>query len=212
MMYKFRNREEAGERLAKRLSHYKNVSNALILCIPRGGVIFGSLLSERLNIPLDIVLVKKIGHPSNSEFAIGAVAQDGEITIHSEFRSSVHPDYLLDEITRLRSSIQERLKFLRGARPTPDVKGKTVILVDDGIATGFTVQAAIEWLRKQGVQKVILAIPVAPEETMQKMASLADECVVLQVAEDFHAIGEFYEDFHQISDAEIKKILLKKLL
>ncbi|MBI3553247.1 MAG: phosphoribosyltransferase [Elusimicrobia bacterium] len=204
----FRDRNDAAERLAGRLHKYRGRRDALILAVPRGGLVIGAVLSRELRLPLDIVLAKKIGHPMNSELAIGAVSLTSEqVDLPRLAREGISPQYVKDEIARLRDELTERSGRYRGqSKPLP-VADKTVIVVDDGAATGRTLLAAIAIIRQQRPIKIVVAVPVAPAEAAALLALQADEVVSLETPETFDAIGEFYRVFGQVSDDEAARLL-----
>lgn len=199
----FKNRKEAGFLLAKKLMHYKN-TNSIILAIPRGGVPVGYEVAKILNLPLDIVLSKKIGHPYNKEFAIGAVSLDSKII-------DEHPDvskkYIEEEIIKLRNSLKEKYTLFRGNSTPISIEGKNVILVDDGIATGNTLLVSIAMLRKKNPAKIIVAVPVLPYNTINVIEENSDEFIYLMAPEYFRGVGGFYENFQQVDDKEVIQIL-----
>jgi len=170
----FENRQEAGEILSQKLLKFKGIKNALILAIPRGGVVIGKVVADTLGIPLGMVYAKKIPTPGQPELAAGAYIARGK-------------------------------KFGK----TPNVNSKTVILTDDGIATGATVETAIKYLRKEKVKKIILAVPVAPKETVKKLKCMVDRLIILETPTFFGAVGEFYRDFPQVTDEEVIQLLQK---
>lgn len=198
------NRKEAAILLSEKLEKYQG-SDTIILAVPRGGVPIGYEIAKNLHLPLDIILSKKIGHPSNKEFAIGAVSLD------SSFLDE-HPDvptaYIENEIKKLRESLQDKYNLYMGDRKPADVRGKTVILVDDGIATGNTLLACIAMLRKNNPQKIVVAVPVVPSDTVNVFREKADEFVYLIASKDFRGVGGFYEDFEQVNDDEVIRMLL----
>lgn len=197
-------RKEAALLLSEKLEKYQG-SDAVILAVPRGGVPIGYEISKNLHLPLDIILSKKIGHPLNKEFAIGAVS------LETSFIDE-HPDvpaaYIESEIKKLRESLQDKYNLYMGDRKPADVKGKTVILVDDGIATGNTLLACIAMLRKNNPQKIVVAVPVVPFDTVNVIREKADEFVYLIASKDFRGVGGFYEDFEQVNDDEVIRMLL----
>lgn len=200
----FKDRAEAGRLLAAKL---KPVS--LVLAIPRGGVVVGQALAEALNSPLDIILVKKIGAPNNPELAIGAVGAFGEPTIDEELAKKTGADdnYIKNQISKIKIEIQEREKIFRSDKLPLDLKDKIVILTDDGVATGSTIVAAINILRQQNPKRIIVAVPVIARDSLAKIESVADEVVYLEAPEMFFAVGQFYQDFLQITDAEVIQLL-----
>ncbi len=206
----FQNRKEAGRMLAGMLSRCRKKKNTLVLGIPRGGVAVAAELARKLGLPLDILVVKKIGFPGNEELAIGAVGLK-EQYINEEFRQ--HPlvsrEHFQQEVRQKRLEVKERYAALLGGKKRKPVKGKIVIIVDDGLATGATMVLALQILRKEKPAKIIVAVPVAPPETVQKLASMADEVVCAEQPAFFQAIGEFYKDFRQVEEKEAKRLLRK---
>lgn len=202
----FKDRIDAAKKLAKKLEGIEK-EHPVILAIPRGGVITGDIVAKILDAPLDVVVSRKIGSPNNPELAIGAVMHDGSFFPNSALINAlgVQRDYLDEQIAGQLSEIQRRLKKFRGGI-NYDLKDKTVILVDDGIATGATVFAALEWIKRQKPKRVIVAIPVGPKETIDRLAQLA-EVVVLYDPIAFGAVGEFYDSFDQVEDSEVIEIM-----
>ncbi|HZW54737.1 MAG TPA: phosphoribosyltransferase [Nitrososphaerales archaeon] len=204
----FQDREQAGKLLAKEVSKL-TLGDVVVLAIPRGGVPVAKEVASTLGAPLDLVITRKIGAPGNPEFAIGAVTQDGEPLLNDETvrELRVSDAYLRRETEHQFNEIKERMKKYRGDRPFPKIEGKTVVIVDDGIATGSTTRAAIRSVMKMKPSKVVLATPVAPEETLRELSTLVDQVVCLDTPQIFYAIGEFYENFEQVEDDEVKRIL-----
>jgi predicted phosphoribosyltransferase len=196
-------RKEAGILLSERLKKYQN-SNTIILAVPRGGVPVGYEIAKRLHLPMDIVLSKKIGHPNNKEYAIGAVSMNS-ITLKE------HPEvpqrYIEDEVIRLRKLLKEKYELYMGNREPIDIQGKNVIVVDDGIATGNTLIASISMLRKKEPAKIIVAVPVLPADVIPVFQRNADEFVYLIAAKYFRGVGGFYEQFDQVEDEEVIRML-----
>jgi len=205
----FADREDAGKQLAKALAKYKNKKNTLILAIPRGALVIGEILHKELDAPLDIIVTKKIPHPMSEEYAIGAVGPGGEFFVDGDAASGVGGEYIEAQRARLEKLVEEKYGRYRGKRPKPAIKGKTVILIDDGIATGSTMLAAIHVVRKMGAAKVVVAVPVAPPDSIAKIAVEADEVVCLAQPTPFFAIGAFYKDFRQVEDDEAIAILTR---
>lgn len=203
----FQDRIEAGQKLKEKLKIYKNKKDAVILTIPRGGVVLGFEIAKALNLPLDIVIVRKIGAPGNPEFAVGAVDQNGKILKNPEVR--VPPDYLKEEAEKEKKEIERRIKEYRGEKKELVMQGKIVILVDDGVATGLTTLKAVDFIKAKNPQKVILATPVIAKDTAKKIKDEVDELVYLEAPELFFAVGQFYSFFPQVSDEEVKEILKK---
>lgn len=198
-----KDRIEAGMLLSDKLKKYQD-SNTVILAVPRGGVPVGYVIAKKLNLPLDIVLSKKIPHPFNKEFAIGAVSLDSMIL---DEHPDVPKEYINEEIVRLRRSLDEKYKLYAGNREPLDIKGKNVIIVDDGIATGNTLLASIEMLRKRKPAKIIVAVPVVPEDVVEIFQEKADEFVYILAPRYFRGVGGFYEEFGQVEDVEVIRIL-----
>jgi len=202
-----RNRVEAGKQLAKAVKTASE--NAIVLAVPRGGVVVGYEVAQALCLPLDVIVTKKIGAPDNSELAIGAVAEDGTFILDEELarRLFVPMEYISGEVERMRQEIQRRLVRYRGDIKYPSLKNREVIVVDDGVATGSTLKAALRLLRNKGAKAITVAIPVGPSDTIRELETLADRVVCLITPEPFYAIGQFYEDFAQTSDEEVTKLL-----
>lgn len=202
----FQDREDAGSQLAKALDFLKG-QDAVILGIPRGGVVVGAEVAKAFNLPLSVIIPRKIRAPDNPELAIGAVAGDG-ITFLKEdliLALSVTPQYLEQEINRQVIEIKRREKNYITKKE--EITGKIVVIVDDGIATGSTAIAAVRAAKAQCPSKVILAVPVAPPEGKRTLEQEADQVVVLDAPETFYAVGQFYEHFEQTSDEEVKNLL-----
>lgn len=197
----YHDRTEAAALLADQLTHYQG-TNTIILAIPRGGVTIGFDLARILHLPLELALAKKIGHPSNPEYAIGAVSLD-EVCIAEE----VSPQYLEKEIKRLKAELQSRLQHFTDGRKGTPLEGKNVILVDDGIATGRTLIACVNSIRKKKPSRLVVAAPVASSHAAAVLRPLVDEFICPLVASEFHAVGQFYENFDQVSDEEVKSLL-----
>ncbi len=209
MIGKFHDRREAGRLLVPRLEAYRNRDDCLILALPRGGVIIGFELATRLNIPLDLLLVRKIGSPTNPELAAGAVSETGAVILNEEVirRQGISRDFLRQMQEREGIEIERRRHLYRGGRGLGPLAGKTVILVDDGVATGATLKAAIATLKRESLQRLVVALPVAPPETAERLAEMVDEWICLQTPPHFPAVGTFYEDFAQVTDAEVIELL-----
>jgi predicted phosphoribosyltransferase len=206
----FKDRIQAGQKLAEKLLEYKD-KNVIILAIPRGGVVVAYEIAKVLNAPLDLIIPRKIGAPYQPELAIGAVTQDGTIILNEDIISylPIPENYIEAEAERQKKEIERRLIKYRGSAIEPKLENKIVIIVDDGIATGATMLAAIASIRKKKPLKIIAAIPVAPPESLEKIKEYADEIVCLQTPEPFFAIGQFYERFEQLEDEEVIDILNK---
>jgi putative phosphoribosyl transferase len=201
----FADRVEAGQRLAQSLARFAGDPDAIVLGVPRGGVVVAAEVANRLGLPLDVVIASKIGAPGNPEFAAGAVAADGVVTPNE--KAGYTTEDLRDSAERTGQLIRHRLATFRGARSAPNLASRTVIVVDDGIATGLTAQAAIEYLGRQGASKIVLAAPVMPPDSARMLAAVADEVVALEMPRTFHAVGQFYEHFGQTDDSEVVRLL-----
>lgn len=207
-MDRFIDRNDAGRRLAGKLAQYRGRPETLVLAIPRGGVVVGAVLARELALPLDVVLTKKIGHPDQPEYAIGVVDLESEVIDQAAVeRDGIRPEYLRAEIERIRTLLRRRDAEYRAGRRPLDVAGKTIVLTDDGIATGNTVEAAIRLLRKRGAGRIVLAAPVAPADAAARLRSLADDLVCAMLPETFFAIGQFYDDFEQVHDEAAMALL-----
>ena len=198
-----KDRIEAGLLLSEKLKKYQN-SNSVVLAVPRGGVPVAAIIAKSLHLPLDIVLSKKIGHPYNKEFAIGAVSMDSMVI---DEHPDVPKEYIETEIARLRKLMQEKYEIYMGNRTPLEIKGKNVIIVDDGIATGNTLLVSINMLRKRNPAKIIVAVPVIPFDTVPIFKKNTDEFVYLIASKYFMGVGGFYEDFNQVEDAEVIQLL-----
>ena len=205
----FKDRKEAGGLLAKRLSAYKDKKNTLVLAIPRGGVVVGYEIAMGLNADLDIIVVKKIGAPGNPELAIGA-ASSNDYYINEDVAKDIADRDLKEGIKAKQKEAKERYNLLRGRKASSSIKNKIIILTDDGIATGATMMLAAQILKKQKPKKLVIAIPVAPPETITKLKKIADKVICLNPAKYLMAIGEFYSNFVQTEDEEVKKLLKLK--
>ena len=208
----FRDRKEAGERLAAQLVHLQG-RRPVVLALPRGGVAVAFEIARLLGAPLDVVLVRKIGVPGQPELALGAVADGGapEVFIDERMQEAlaISGDYVREETARQLAELERRRKLYRAGRRAPAIEGRTVIVVDDGIATGGTAKAVLRALAMQKAGRVILAVPVAPSDALEELAPEADEVVCLASPEPFFAVGEHYRDFTQTTDEEVVDLLQK---
>lgn len=195
----FQNRIEAGLLLADKLKNYQ-AGTGLVLAIPRGGVPVAYAVAKELGLPIELILTKKIGHPTNKEYAIGAASLTDYFTIPHE---NVTEEYIQAEIVRIRTRLKEMYKIFMGDQQPADLQGKTVIIIDDGIATGNTLLGTIQLLRKSKPGKMIIAVPVASRSAVNKLAKEVDEIVVVYVPDQFYGVGAFYEDFEQVTDEEV---------
>ena len=204
----FFDRNDAGKQLVKALSDFP-IANGLVIAIPRGGVVVGYQIAEALNLPLDVIVPRKLGAPGNPELAIGAVAEDGTKVLDEGIIAylSVLDDYIEEESRRQREEIGRRLQVYRKGLAPLNLKGKDIIVVDDGIATGSTMKAALASVRNSGAASVTVAVPVGPPSTIEELHKLADRVVCLYMPEQFQAIGQFYQSFSQTSDEEVNMLL-----
>jgi putative phosphoribosyl transferase len=204
----FLDRVDAGKRLAATLKDF-SAKNGVVLAIPRGGVVVGYEIAKALNLPLDVVIPRKIGAPENPELAIGAVAEDETAILDNQLIKylGVSQEYLHIEIEHQKQEIKRRLKLYRQDVSYPNLKGLDVIVVDDGIATGSTMKATLASVKNRGANSITVAIPVGPPSTIAELQKMADRVVCLYTPEYFQAIGEFYNDFSQTSDEEVTKLL-----
>ena len=202
----FKDRHEAGQQLARELSKYKNKKDVIVLGIPRGGVEVAFNIAKTLKVPLSMVVTKKIGHPFESEFAIGAVSPGGHYSINKQYQAEAGEGYIKNTIKELTKEINRRYKEYTNEK-LPKLKNKIVILVDDGLATGFTMLSAVEYVQSQNPKKIIVAIPVAAQDSFEKVKAAANEVVCLQVPVFFAAVGGFYQNFMQLEDEEVKYYL-----
>ncbi len=181
----------------------------IVLAIPRGGVPVAKEVADAIGVPMDLVITRKIGAPGQPELAVGAVSQDGEVITNPDIVAmlNVSEEYLREEAARQVLEIRSRMNKYRGARPYPKLAGKTVVIVDDGIATGATIKAAIKSVRRMDAARVILAAPVGPSDAVRELSRLADQVVCLSTPMGFEAIGEFYEEFEQVEDETVREMM-----
>ncbi|MCI0454348.1 MAG: phosphoribosyltransferase [Candidatus Dadabacteria bacterium] len=203
----FKDRREAGIRLAERLVKYKPLENIMIIALPRGGVPVAYEVAKSLKAPLDVFITRKLRFPGNPELAAGAVAENGEIFLNKEMADYCSDGYLEEEISYQKEEIKHRQILYRGEKRLPPLIRKSVILIDDGVATGATMIATIHALRTSRVSRLIVAVPVAPLNIVEELAKVSDELVVMYTPTPFFAVGEHYDDFRQVSDEEVKKYL-----
>lgn len=207
----FQDRRDAGQKLVPNLEKYKGRQDLLVMGLARGGVITAYEVAKGLELPLNVIVVRKIGAPDNEELAIGAITESGEGIFNEHLIGllGVSPDYIKREIERQKKIAKERLALYRGKCPSPDIKGKTVILVDDGIATGASMRVAIKAVKTAGAAKIILAVPVAAPDSLRALEKEVDEVVCLSTPSYFLAVGSFYRVFNQTADAEIVELLCR---
>lgn len=206
----FRDRTEAGRLLADALASLKGEKEVIVLAIPRGGVPVAKQVADAIGAPLDLVITRKIGAPGQPELAVGAVGQEGEVVTNADLVAmlNVTEEYLREESKRQAGEIERRMRAYRGDRPYPDLAGKTAVIVDDGIATGATIRAAAVSARRRNAARVILAAPVGSSRAIRELSGVADQVVCLSTPENFEAIGEFYEEFEQVEDEVVRRIVL----
>jgi putative phosphoribosyl transferase len=206
---RFRDRVEAGRRLAEALKPYAGRPNLLVLALPRGGVPVGYEVARALHAPLDLILVRKLGVPGHEELAMGAIASGGVRIVSEDVIAMLGiPDRVIATVAAAEEKeLERRERLYRDARPAPNVRGRVVILVDDGLATGATMRAAAAALRTQGPEWLVVAVPVAPPETCGVLRGEADDVVCALSPEPFVAVGAWYDDFAQITDDEVRALL-----
>jgi putative phosphoribosyl transferase len=209
MKTQFFNRTEAGQSLAENLSSYANRADVLVLALPRGGVPVAAEVARKLNAPLDVFVVRKLGLPGHPELAMGAIASGGVRVFNGEVMNSFRiPDEVVNAVTAEELiEIQRREKAYRDDLPPLELEGKTVILVDDGIATGSTMLAAVAALRQLNAARIVVAVPVIAGSTYYEIRRAADDVAAVIVPENFYAVGQWYEDFSQTSDDEVRNLL-----
>lgn len=207
----FRDRWQAGRELAEELSRYRNHENTIVLGIPRGGLPVAYEVAAALHLPLDVYVVRKLGMPGHEEFAIGAIASGGVRVLNEDAIGHIfHARDIIESVAeREQRELERRETLYRGNRPLLDPKGKVVLVVDDGLATGSTMRAAVAALRQHGAAKIVVAIPVAPPETVSVLETEADKVVCVLEPDNFMAVGQFYEDFSQTTDEEVSEILAR---
>ena len=207
----FRDRREAGRLLAAKLRAYANRPDVIVLALPRGGVPVAFEVASALGAPLDVFLVRKLGVPGYEELAMGAVATGGVRVLNDEIvRGLGIPDYVIDAVAAWeQQELTRRERVYRDDRPQPNVQGRTVILVDDGLATGATMLAAIKALRQQQPARIVVAVPTASPETCSEMRSEADDVVCAITPEPFYSVGLWYDDFSQTTDEEVRELLAR---
>jgi predicted phosphoribosyltransferase len=211
MEYPFRNRTEAGRVLAQELRAYANRDDVIVLALPRGGVPVAFEVAHALHAPLDVFVVRKLGVPGHEELAMGAIASGGVLVIEPSVVEdlSIPMEVVLDVAAREEQERLRREREYSGDRPAPDVRGRTVILVDDGLATGSTMRAAVAALRKLQPAKIVVAVPVAVRSTCEDLAEEVDEVVCARTPEPFYGVGEWYADFSQTTDEEVRELLAR---
>ncbi len=207
----FPNREEAGRLLAGKLEKYAGRNDVIVLGLPRGGVPVAYEVAQRLGVPLDVFIVRKLGVPGFEELAAGAIASGGVRVLNEDvLRALPKADQIIESVTAKETAeLARREKSYRDDRPAPDLRDRVVILVDDGLATGATMRAAVKALRQRGVAKIVVAVPVGPPDTCREFEDEADETICASAPEFFQAVGQYYEDFSQTSDEEVRDLLAR---
>jgi predicted phosphoribosyltransferase len=205
----FPNRTEAGRQLAEKLEKYTGRHDVAVLGLPRGGVPVAYEVAKRLRVLLDVFIVRKLGVPGFEELAAGAIASGGVRVLNEEVvRALPHAEQAIEAVTaRETAELERREQTYREGRPAPELRDRTVILVDDGLATGATMRAAVKALRERGAARIVVAVPVGPTDTCQEIQQLADETICLTMPAFFQAVGQYYEDFSQTSDDDVRELL-----
>jgi putative phosphoribosyl transferase len=205
----FANRAEAGRRLAEALRHYRGKPDTIVVALPRGGVVTGAAVAEGLDLPLDVLVVRKLGTPGHHELAMGAIGPGGIRVLNQSVLSSLRiaPEGIEAETKQQQAELERRERRYRRDRPPLAFAGKTVIVVDDGLATGSTMQAAVAVIRQGQPARVVVAVPVAPPDTLERLGHVVDELVYLETPDPFFAVGSWYVDFDQVEDDEVIDLL-----
>jgi putative phosphoribosyl transferase len=211
MKTQFFDRTEAGQLLAENLSSYANRNDVIVLALPRGGVPVAAEVAKRLNAPLDVFVVRKLGLPGHPELAMGAIATGGVRVFNGEVVNALRiPDEVIDAVSAEElTELRRREKAYRADRAPLELEGKTVIVVDDGVATGSTMLAAVSALRQLNAVRIVVAVPVIAASTFREIQRAADEVAAVMVPEHFYAVGQWYEDFSQTSDEEVRELLIR---
>ena len=209
MSRRFRDRVDAGRELARHLGDHADSDDVIVLGLPRGGVPVASEVARALGVPLDVFVVRKLGVPGHDELAMGAIASGGVRVVNRDVveAAGISLDQLDRAVERESRELERRAGAYRGERPPPEVAGKTVILVDDGLATGSTMRAAVEALKQQGAGRIVVAVPVAARQTCEELSRHVDEIVCACTPEPFYAVGLWYDDFSQTGDDEVRQLL-----
>jgi predicted phosphoribosyltransferase len=207
----FRDRREAGRLLAAKLAGHANRPDVLVLALPRGGVPVAYEVARALGAPLDVFVVRKLGVPGHEEYAMGAIATGGVRVLNNDVVNALGiPDHVIDRVAaREQQELARRERLYRGDRPPPDVRGRTVILVDDALATGATMHAAVKALRPQQPARIVVAVPTASPDACEQLQAEADEVVCATTPEPFYAVGLWYENFSQTTDDEVRDLLAR---
>jgi predicted phosphoribosyltransferase len=207
----FPNRSEAGRFLATKLSKHAGRDDVIVLGLPRGGVPVAYEVAQALRVPLDVFIVRKLGVPGFEELAVGAIASGGVRVLNQDVANALpNADEIIDAVTeRETAELERREHEYRDGRPAPEIRGRTVILIDDGLATGATMRAAVAALRQRGAARIVVAVPVGPPDTCRELEEVADEVVCASAPESFQAVGQYYDDFSQTTDDEVRDLLAR---
>jgi putative phosphoribosyl transferase len=207
----FSNRTEAGRLLAEKLANYAGHTDVIVLGLPRGGVPVAYEVAKRLEVPLDVFIVRKLGVPGFEELAVGAIASGGVRVLNEDvMRALPNADETIESVTAKETAeLERREQSYRDGRPVPELRDRILILVDDGLATGATMRAAVKALRQRGAAKIVVAVPVGPPDTCRELEEQADETICLCTPEFFQAVGQYYEDFSQTSDEDVRELLTR---
>jgi len=199
----FQDRIDAGLALSRHLQHYKHV-DGITLAVPRGGIPVAFPVAKILHLPLEVILSKKIGHPMHKEFAIGAVSLTGQVIAPNAFATD---EYIKQETVTIRAQLKAMYRKYMGDRAPTPVKDKTVIIVDDGVATGHTLLSTVEMIKREAPKKIVIAVPVASQQAAEKLSEIVDEFICAWIPAHFRSVGEFYADFTQVTDEEVIQML-----
>lgn len=205
MVYK--NRQEAGKKLGERLKEFAGKPDVLLFALPRGGVVLGAEVARALKLPFDVIVTRKIGAPFNPEYAIGALSETGESVWNEAERKSADPKKIEEIVKKETEEAKRRVQVYRQGRPLPSFAGKTAIIIDDGIATGLTMQAAVKAAQHQNAKKVIVAVPHGAKDSISALRKTGAEVIALEEPLFYGAVGQFYEEFPQVEDEEVLKLL-----
>lgn len=205
----FLDRRDAGAKLASKLLKYKDKKDVLVLALPRGGVMTGYDTARALRVPMDVLIVRKIGVPWQPEFAAGALSETGALVINKLVVSGykISKEFLEKEVSRQKEEISRRIELYRNGKGIAGLEDKIIILIDDGAATGATMKAAVETLGEAKIMKLVVALPVSPVDTAEELRGMSDEFVCIETHDDFLAVGNYYQDFTQVSDEEVVDLL-----
>ncbi|NIP71847.1 MAG: phosphoribosyltransferase [Gammaproteobacteria bacterium] len=208
-MVSYPNRAEAGRQLAAALKDYRGREDVIVLALPRGGVPVAYEVAEALGAPMDLVVVRKLGTPGQEELAMGAIATGGARVMNTDVVAAlrISEEVIERVVERERRELERRERAYRGERPRPELRDRYIVLIDDGLATGATMRAAVTALRQLGPARIVVAVPVAPPDTVERLRSEADEVVCLATPQPFFGVGQWYADFTQVTDDEVRRLL-----